>query len=52
MAEGFAYTAGRVYLVGYEVEEIFGSELRKRFGKLIMEFPSEWAYEGIYDNPF
>lgn len=52
LAEGFACTYRKVYLVGYEVSEILGKEVEKPFKKLIMDFPSEWVYQGIYDAPF
>jgi len=52
VAEGCACTYRKVYLVGYEVSEILGKEVQKPFKDLIMNFPSEWAYQGIYDNPF
>jgi hypothetical protein len=52
MAERMECTFRKVYLVGYEVVEVFGRELRKRFKDLVMEFPLLWDYEGIQDAPF
>jgi len=52
MAERMECTFRKVYLVGYEVVECLGSELRKRFKELVMEFPLLWVHEGIKEEPF
>ncbi len=52
VAEGFACTYRKVFLVGYEISEILGKEVQKPFKDLIMEFPSDWLYQGIHDSPF
>jgi hypothetical protein len=51
-AESFACTYRKVYLVGFEIAEILGKIVSKPFRDLIMDFPSEWEYQGIYDSPF
>ncbi|MFZ5908298.1 MAG: rolling circle replication-associated protein [Nitrospirota bacterium] len=52
MAEQFACTYRKVFLVGYELSNIAGVETKRPFRDLIMEFPSEWAYEGACSEPF
>ena len=52
MAERMECSFRKVYLVGYELVESFGNEIRKRFRTLVMEFPLVWMYEGIHDTPF
>jgi hypothetical protein len=52
MAERMECSFRKVYLVGYEIVESWGLEIRKRFRKLVMEFPLVWIYEGIHDAPF
>jgi hypothetical protein len=51
-AEEFKCTYTKVYLVGYSENEIMGSKVREPFKSLIMDFPSEWAYEGVFDEAF
>jgi hypothetical protein len=51
-AEGFKCTHTKVYLVGYSEYEIMGTKVRAPFKSLIMDFPSEWAYEGMFDEAF
>jgi len=52
MAERLKCTYRKVFLEGYVMDEIMGVEIRKPFRELVMEFPSEWAYEGICAEPF
>jgi hypothetical protein len=52
MAEQFKCTYRKVFLEGYVENEIMGNKVLKPWKDLIMEFPSEWAYEGVYDEPF
>jgi len=52
MAERMECSFRKVYLVGYELFDVFGNEVRKRFKKLVMEFPLLWIYEGIQGEPF
>jgi hypothetical protein len=52
MAEQFKCTYRKVFLEGYTSVEIMGKEVLKPFRDLIMEFPSDWAYEGICNEPF
>lgn len=52
MAEQFECTYRKVFIVGYELSIIFGIEVKKLCRDLIMEFPSEWAYEGVCYEPF
>lgn len=42
----------KVFLVGYNEYEILGSKCRKTFKSVIMEFPSEWTYEGVCGEAF
>ena len=51
-AEGFSCTYTKVFLLGYDINVIMGMELLKPFKGLIMQFRSEWNYEGIYAEPF
>ncbi|MFA6054725.1 MAG: hypothetical protein WC769_05045, partial [Thermodesulfovibrionales bacterium] len=51
-AEEFKCTYTKVYLVGYSENEIMGIKVREPFKSLIMDFPSEWAYEGVFDEAF
>jgi len=51
-AEEFQCTYTKVFLTGYSEHEIMGSKVRKAFKTLIMDFPSEWAYEGVFDEAF
>ena len=51
-AESFSCTYRKVYIVGYEIAMILGKEVSKPFRDLIIEFQSEWGYEGVYDEPF
>lgn len=51
-AEEFKCTYTKVFLVGYSENEIMGSKVRAAFKTLIMDFPSEWAYEGVFNEPF
>jgi hypothetical protein len=51
-AEEFKCTYTKVFLVGYSENEIMGSKVREPFKSLIMDFPSEWAYEGVFDEAF
>jgi hypothetical protein len=51
-AEEFKCTYTKVYLVGYSENEIMGNKIREPFKTLIMDFPSEWAYEGVFDEAF
>ena len=44
-AEEFKCTYRKVF-------EVFKMEPFRAFKTLIMEFPSEWEYEGICDEPF
>lgn len=52
MAEQFKCTYRRIFVEGYIENEIMGNKVLKPWKELIMEFPSEWAYEGVYDEPF
>jgi hypothetical protein len=52
MAEQFKCTYRKVFVEGYVENEIMGNKVLKPWKDLIMEFPSEWAYEGVYDEPF
>ena len=52
MAERLKCTYRKVFLEGYVMDEVMGVETRKPFRDLVMEFPSEWDYEGIYYEPF
>ena len=52
MADQLKCTYRKVYLVGYELSTIMGVETKKPFRDLILEFPSEWSYEGIASEPF
>ena len=51
-AEEFKCTYTKVFLVGYSENEIMGTKVREAFKSLIMDFPSEWAYEGVFDEAF
>jgi len=52
MAEQFSCTYRKVFLVGYEVSSLLGTEIRKPFRDVIMEFASEWEYEEVVYDPF
>jgi hypothetical protein len=52
LAEQFKCTYRKVFLEGYTSIEIMGAEVLKPFRDLIMEFPGDWAYEGICNEPF
>lgn len=52
MAEQFECTYRKVFVEGYIENEIMGNKVLKHWRELIMEFPSEWDYLGIYDEPF
>ncbi|OGW47344.1 MAG: hypothetical protein A2Y66_01020 [Nitrospirae bacterium RBG_13_41_22] len=52
MAEQLKCTYRKVFLEGYVMDEVMGVETRKPFRDLVMEFPSEWDYEGINYEPF
>jgi hypothetical protein len=52
VADQLKCTYRKIFIEGYEVSNIRGIEIRKRVRELIMEFPSDWVYEGIYDEPF
>jgi hypothetical protein len=51
-AEGFACTYRKVFLLGYEALEILGKEVLNPIKYLILEFASEWKYQGVYDEAF
>jgi hypothetical protein len=51
-AEEFKCTYTKVFLVGYSEIEILGTKCGKVIKNLIMDFPSEWAYEGTCNEPF
>jgi hypothetical protein len=51
-AEGFSCTYRKVFQFGYEKNMIMGTELLKPCKVLIMEFPSEWVYEGVFYEAF
>jgi hypothetical protein len=51
-AEEFKCTYTKVFLVGYSENKIMGIKVREAFKTLIMDFPSEWAYEGVFDEVF
>jgi len=52
MAEQFKCTYRKVFLEGYTSNEIMGTKVKKLSRDLIMEFPSEWVYEGMCNEPF
>lgn len=52
IAEQFTCTYRKVFIIGYEVKETLGMIIKIPFRDLIMEFPSEWEYKGICDEPF
>jgi len=52
MAEQLKCTYRKVFLEGYVMGEMMGVVTRKPFRDLIMEFTSEWDYEGINYEPF
>jgi hypothetical protein len=52
MAEQCTCTYRKVYLLGYELSTVCGMEVKKPCRDLIMEFPSEWSYEGVCAEPF
>lgn len=52
LAEQFSCTYRKVFLVGYEISSVLGTEIKKPFRDVIMEFPSEWTYEGVCCEPY
>jgi len=52
MAERLKCTYRKIFLEGYVMDEVMGVEIRKPFRELVMEFPSEWVYEGVCSEPF
>jgi hypothetical protein len=52
MAEQLKCTYRKVFLEGYVMSELMEVKALYPFRDLIMEFPSEWAYEGVYGEPF
>jgi hypothetical protein len=52
IAEQLKCTYRKVFFEGYVVSEIMGVKALYPFRDLIMDFPSEWTYEGICDEPF
>jgi hypothetical protein len=52
MAEQLKCTYRKVFFEGYVVSEMMGVKALHPFRDLIMEFPSEWAYEGLCAEPF
>jgi len=52
MAERLKCTYRKIFLEGYVMDEVMGVETRKPFRELVMEFPSEWDYEGVVYEPF
>jgi hypothetical protein len=52
MAEQFKCTYRKVFMEGYIENEILRNKVHKQCRDLIMEFPSEWVYEGVFDEAF